>query len=225
MRRRDVQSDELRLTHLKTILTNRDLTGPSGQPILPERHLTKTEQLTEALETALRLRNEALTEWRATSRARRYQQGRLLPLIRASWDNLVGQVKAGLLPESELVRYGLGATGKRPRPAKIRAWLELAQPLIESAVLVIDKEAFLLEMDKARNAEIEAEQATAALRERRNALAAIRAEVDEHLCTTAMQIRTRLYGTPRADQRNAMRILGYRFRAEPTQPQPEQQPS
>jgi len=225
MKRYDYRSDDLRLTHLKTILANRDLTNPSGQPILPEPSLTRTEQLTEALETALRLRNDALTERRATSRARRQQQARLLPLIRASWDNLVGQVKAGILAASELTRYGLGATGKRPQPAKIREWLELAQLLIESAVLVIDKEAFTLEIDRAQNTEIEAEHATAELRERRNAVAAIRTEVDEHLRTTAMQIRTSLYGAPRADQRNAMRILGYRFRGEPTQPQPDQQPS
>jgi len=224
MQRQTRYNDNTRLEQLKTILAHPDQANRNGQPLLGPKQLEETRRLAETIESRLGERNAAQITRREAISKRDKQRDRIISLIRASWNYLEAMIQSGFVDETSFARYGLGATGRRPQPSTTRGWLNAAKPLIEETeieISVIDKETFTAEIEATRALEIEAETATARLRERQADLKRIRLQIDEHLRGTARAIRAVLHGESAVDQRNAMRILGYRFLNDPSQTEPE----
>jgi len=212
-------NDNQRLAHLKTILAHPDLINAQGQRLLGQEQIEETRTLTERLESAIAMRDTNRTAQREALSKRDDQRERIIRLIRASWNNLKNKIRAGIIDENAYTRFGLGMRGKRPDPTTTRGWLNAASPLTEESeieVTVIDKAAFQTEMEQALSLEIEVEATTARLRESQVDLKRIREQTDEHLRGTALAIKAVLYGSPPVDQRNTMRIMGYRFKDDPT---------
>jgi len=230
MQRKRIHSDSDRLKLITGLATHGEITHPNGTRIFTESHINLAAGLIAPFSAAMTAQSQATEGRRAAAEALGERMVRLKGLVRGAWASIrVRNLTSAGTPPYGL--YGLSASGTQPMPRNRRQWLGVAKLIIDGdRVAESDGLPVLVEPNRAtlEAAYTEAETANAAhesaILDQKDAqyrLQAVRGQVDEAVADTVFAVEVAFRHRHSAAKREIMRLLGFSWRGNATEPAPE----
>lgn len=228
MQRKAQSNDGQRLKLLENIVAHADIPAPNGTRLFDETTIQRTTDLSERLAAAIETRDAHLTARRQLRTQQITGTRNLKQMIRITWDMILYRVRAGTLPASALGLFGLSVEGNRPGPGDPREWIARGNRLISAdsqlensgypAITEPSRVELQSEVERLQTITIAKESEENRLTGSREALRAIRTETENLIQEIVFRITIAYQNEPRIQRRQTMRVLGFRFGTQPSEP-------